>query len=274
LRIAWFKPVFGKKKVGWKRRLLVWGVFLGVLTGAYYWQPLRYEFFPPDPPEQAPVTPSEAGLLKAGVRVLIVAGHPDDSEFYLGGTLLQMAAAGLKVRLVCMTDGDKSFYPFGVPEGLTETRRAEQRRAAEAWKGDVVFLGYGDGRLPVNARTVADLVDEIEKFKPDIVMAPDVLYRPRRSHSDHIDAGRNAERSLAVLVWKGTVALYNTRAPNCSVDITRDWQGKVELIRFHASQFGGSKQGFIETMLARRARDAGKESGVEMAENLRVYWLK
>jgi LmbE family N-acetylglucosaminyl deacetylase len=274
LRIAWFKPVFGKRRVGWKLRLLFWGGFLGLLAGGYYWQPLRYEFFPPAAPSLTPITPPEAGLFKSGVRVLIVAGHPDDSEFYLGGTLLQMAKAGAVIRLVCMTDGDKAFYPFGVPDGLTETRRSEQRKAAAVWRGSVVFLGYSDGRLPVNDETVSDLATVLKDFRPDVVLAPDVTYRPRRSHSDHIDAGRNAERALDSLGWKGTVGLYNSRAPNCYVDITREWQGKVGLISLHASQFGGAKSAFIESLLARLARDQGAIVGVEMAESLRVCTIE
>ncbi len=272
--MARFKRAPSRKGVSKKRRLLLWGLFLSLFVGAYYWQPLRYEFFPPTPPEQARITPEDAGLFTPGVRVLIVAGHPDDSEFYLGGTLLKMARAGAVIRLVCMTDGDKAYYPFGVPEGLTETRRGEQRAAAKVWKGDVVFLGYRDGRLPVNQDTVRDLETEIEKYKPDIVMYQDPLYRPRRSHSDHIDAGRNTERVLATDRWKGTVAIYNTRAPNCFIDITSEWKGKTDLISIHDSQFGGSKQGFIEGMVARRAQDAGKEIGVAMAESLRVVSVK
>lgn len=273
MRIAWFKPVFGNKKVGWKRRLAFWGLFLSALVGGYYWQPLRYEFFPPDAPDQTVVSPASAGLFTGGTRVLLVAGHPDDSEFYLGGTLLQMARNGVRIRLVCMTDGDKAYYPFGVPDGLTETRRGEQTRAAEAWKGDVVFLGYKDGRLPVNDETIRGLASEIEKFDPDVILASDTLYRPRRSHSDHIDAGRNALLAIERLGWKGTLGLYNSRAPNCYVDVTGDWFGKLELIALHESQFGGSRTGFIGGMLTRRAQETGREAGYTLAEGLRIVVL-
>jgi LmbE family N-acetylglucosaminyl deacetylase len=249
---------------------MFWGLFLGALVGGYYWQPLRYEFFPPEPPEAARVTPESVGLFESGKRVLIVAGHPDDSEFYLGGTLLKMARAGARVRLVCMTDGDKAFYPFGVPEGLTETRRGEQTRAAREWNGDVVFLGYKDGRLPVNDDTVADIVEQIERFRPDVILSIDVQYRPRRSHSDHIDSGRNALLAIERMGWTGTLGLYNSRAPNCFIDVTADWFGKMELIAIHESQFGGSKNGFIGGMLTRRAQEAGQEAGFPLAEALRI----
>lgn len=273
MRIAWLKPVFGKKKVSWKRRLLFWGLFLGGLVGGYYWQPLRYEFFPPEAPKLARVSPDSVGLFRSGSRVLLVAGHPDDSEFYLGGTLLKMARAGVRVRLVCMTDGDKAYYPFGVPDGLTETRREEQKRAVEAWNGEVVFLGYKDGRLPVNDDTVADIVAQIGEFEPDIVLAIDTLYRPRRSHSDHVDSGRSALLAIEKSGWKGVLGLYNSRAANCFVDVTSDWIGKLEIVAYHESQFGNGKMGFIGSMLTRRAQESGKEAGVPFAEGLRIVEL-
>jgi LmbE family N-acetylglucosaminyl deacetylase len=268
LRNRLFAPLFGRKRFGWKARVAFWGAFLGLLVGGYYWQPLRYEFFPPEAPKLARVEPE---FIRAGARVLVVAGHPDDSEFYMGGTLLRMQEAGCVIRLVAMTDGDRAYYPFGVPEGLTETRRGEQSRAAKMWGGDVVFLGYRDGRLPINDETVADLLAEIEEFKPDVVLAADPKYRPRRAHRDHTNAGENA--MLALEKWSGscTVALYSTRAPNCWVDITRYWFGKKELVAVHESQFYGERLQWITGMLAERATEEGERAGLSMAESYRVF---
>jgi len=266
-----FRPIGRKKRVGWKPRVAFWGVFLAVLVGGYYWQPIRFEFFPPEAPVQSRVQPDEVGLLRSGARILLVMGHPDDSEFYLGGTLLQMARAGAVVRLVAMTDGDKAYYPCCVEPGLTERRRREQRYAASLWKGDVVFLGFKDGRLPVNDETVALLVEEFESFDPDVIVSIDPVYRSRQSHSDHIDAGRNT--LLAIEKWNRpvTVALCNTRAPNCFIEIERDWFGKTDLIAAHESQFFGDRLDLIAGFLAERAIREGEKAGLGMAESLRVY---
>ena len=263
--------LFGKRKVSWKARLLFWGAFFGVLATAYYWQPQRFEFFPPEAPKLARVMPEELGLFRTGVRVLIVTGHPDDSEFYSGGTLLTLAESGAMLRLVAMTDGDKSYYPFNLEGDLRETRREEQRQAAAKWKGDVVFLGYMDGRLPVNDDTVSDLLHVIEEFKPDIVMTQDVLFRPRTTHSDHIDAGRNTLRALEKWGQPCWVMLYNTRAPNLYVEIEKHWFGKQELIQLHKSQFFGDRIYWVNTFLSERAEKTGEAVGQGMSEGSRAY---
>jgi LmbE family N-acetylglucosaminyl deacetylase len=265
-----FRPI-GRKKVGWKRRLVFWGAFVAVLLGGYYWQPIRIEFFPPEAPRLERVTPESAGLFSPGTKVLIVTGHPDDSEFYLGGALLRMSKAGAVLRLVSMTDGDKAYYPCCVEPGLTERRRKEQRRAARLWNGDVVFLGFKDGRLPVNDETVSSLVEQFRLFDPDVVVSIDPVYRPRQSHSDHIDAGRNALRALEEWGEPVTVALCNTRAPNCFIEIEREWFGKVDLLAAHESQFYGDRLDLITGFLADRAIREGKKAGLGMAESLRVY---
>lgn len=271
MKRTWKQVLFGSKKVSWKKRLAFWGCFFGSLALAYYWQPQRFEFFPPEAPEIGRIDPSAVGLFRPGVRVLVVTGHPDDSEFYIGGTLLRIAETGAVSRLVAMTDGDKAYYPFGVPKELTETRRKEQREATREWGGDVVFLGYKDGRLPVNDDTVDDLVEEFEKFKPDVVMSIDPVYRPRITHSDHIDAGRNTLLALKRWGKPCTVMLFNTRAANCFVEIQKYWFGKRGLIAKHKSQFFGDRLEWVTTFLAERAVRDGERSGLDMAEGFRVY---
>ncbi|MEE2825761.1 MAG: PIG-L family deacetylase, partial [Planctomycetota bacterium] len=51
--------------------------------------------------------------------VLVIAPHPDDAELGMGGGILAMLAAGLRVGVLDLTDGEPT--PFGSIE----------RRAAE-----------------------------------------------------------------------------------------------------------------------------------------------
>ena len=252
-------------------RLIVWGSFWIVLLSLYYWQPIRIEFFPPALPNQAEADPDSERLFSEGAKVLVVTAHPDDAEFYIGGTLLQLGRAGAQIRLVAMTNGDKAFYPWGADPELTETRQKEQRRAAEIWGGTVQFLGYKDARLPVNGQTVGDLVAIMEQFQPDYVLSFDTVYRGRRVHSDHIDAGRNTLRALKQ--WEGDpwAMLFATRAPNYFVDISDDWFGKKDLLAVHASQFHGEKLEWIANMVASHAEQYGEQAGVGMAEGFRAY---
>ena len=54
------------------------------------------------------LTPEKIGLFAQGRRIMIVARHPDDAEFFLGGTLTRAHEAGATIRLVAMTNGDKA----------------------------------------------------------------------------------------------------------------------------------------------------------------------
>lgn len=254
-----------------KIRIIVWGSFWTVLISFYYWQPIRIEFFPPKPPAHEEVEPDADRLFAEGAKVLVITAHPDDAEFYIGGTLLQLGRAGAEIRLVAMTNGDKAYYPGGADPELTETRQSEQRQAAEVWGGTVRFLGYKDARLPVSKGTVGDLVSIMEEFHPDYVLSFDPVYRGRRVHSDHIDAGRNTVRALKH--WDGDpwIMLFSTRAPNYFVDITDDWPAKKDLLAIHASQFHGEKLEWIANMVAGNAEQYGEQAGVGMAEGFRAY---
>ena len=252
-------------------RLIVWGSFWTILLSFYYWQPIRIEFFPPAVPAHAELDPDSERFFSEGARVLVVAAHPDDAEFFIGGTLLQLGRAGAQVRLVAMTNGDKAFYPWGADPELTRTRQSEQRNAAQIWGGTVQFLGYKDARLPVNDKTVGDLVAIMEQFDPEYVLSFDPVYRARRDHSDHIDTGRNVLRALERWGGDSWVLLFSTRAPNYFVDISGDWFDKRDLLAVHASQFSAERLERVANFVASRAEQYGDQAGVGMAEGFRCY---
>ena len=63
-------------------------------------------------------------------KVIVFAPHPDDAEFYAGGTLTRMIAEGDKVVIVVATDGSKgSFEHAG--DALAALRRSEALQAAK-----------------------------------------------------------------------------------------------------------------------------------------------
>ncbi|GAG45330.1 unnamed protein product, partial [marine sediment metagenome] len=75
-------------------------------------------------------------------RVLVVAAHPDDSEFGAAGTVALRARDGWEVYYLICTDGSKgSDDPAMTPDRLVPLRREEQRAAVRLLGGkDVFFL--------------------------------------------------------------------------------------------------------------------------------------
>ena len=140
------------------KRLLKGFAFLAVALGGLYWyQPQRIDFLPrqaPDP--NPPLDPDSAQLFKPGTRVSIVAAHPDDPEFFIGGTLAKLSKAGAKIEIVMCTDGDKGYYPWFMTNAgeNRRVRTVEQIDAAKQYNAEVVFLHEPDGRLRANADVV------------------------------------------------------------------------------------------------------------------------
>lgn len=260
---------------------------LGIgLVAFYKWQPWEYDFIPRRIPNPNPrVDPDSAHLFAPGTRVAVVTAHPDDAEFYVGGTLTKLHEAGAVLSLVVCTDGDKGYYPFEDAARNRRVRRAETLAAAKKWGAvDVVFLGHPDGRLRNDATLVAQIAENLNRLQPEYVLCFDGDFPPRRSHQDHRRAGEAAAlaiRSVPSVKWR---LEFSTIAANYYVDITKAWPNKQDLMRTHASQFveprhdifnrlvgrEGDPWPFIRNMVGGSAHEDGKAIGVEYAEGLRA----
>src|SRR6476646_6465170 len=96
-------------------------------------------------------------------RVLCIAAHPDDLEFSVAGSVAKWAAAGAEVYYLICTDGGKGSADRSLTgQTIVETRREEQRRAAEILGVKVVtFLDYEDGATDVSMALKRDISREI-----------------------------------------------------------------------------------------------------------------
>ena len=134
-------------------------------------------------------------LLSEVTNALVVFAHCDDAEWFFGGTVARLVASGAEVNYVVCTDGSSGGVDLSITdEELAATRAAEQRAAADALGvKDVVFLGYRNDELAVTPELKRDLVRQIRRFRPDLVLglAPyRVMDAPVDwSHGDHIAAG-------------------------------------------------------------------------------------
>lgn len=128
-------------------------------------------------------------------RVLVVLAHPDDPEFFCGATLAKWAREGKEIRYLLLTCGDKgSDDPAADPEMLCDDRRAEQMAAAAVLGvKDVKFLSYSDGELVNTPEVRREIVREIRRFKPRVLVTCDPTAYIRMNvginHPDHRAAG-------------------------------------------------------------------------------------
>jgi LmbE family N-acetylglucosaminyl deacetylase len=190
--------------------------------------------------------------LPPGVRVLVLAPHPDDESIGCGGTLARWRKANRAAKVLFLTDGrlgsrDLRAMPEGDPRRieaerrLVETRREEARLALETLEIDeFAFADAPDGELWRHIEPVARVIARtIEEDAPDLIMLPFLTDR----HPDHGAAGAcliSALRQIdASRLGKLTCAGYEVWSPiqaNVVVDITESVERKKAAISVYRSQ--------------------------------------
>ena len=265
----------------WKRvlksvgRMLV--MFLAFVGGAYWWNPQKLHY----PRKKAPVNFPKIdtdiiGGLGDGNRLTVVVGHPDDAEYYISGTLLRANMNKVKITLIVVTDGDKSFYPpftTNVEENR-HVRHQEQLAASAGYNANVVFLGGPDGRYnPDEPELRTKLKTAIEQSNPDVLLAFESEYLPTVQHRDHENSGR-AALELAPNTSAKWILLFASTAKNYYCETSKFWEARSQLVAKHASQFSGEKLELVRGTLLDKEMSDGEEAGFELAEGFRAIKLK
>jgi LmbE family N-acetylglucosaminyl deacetylase len=124
--------------------------------------------------------------------VVVVAAHPDDEVLGLGGTLAILAAAGARLRLIAITDGEAS-HPGADPSVIARTRIAESADALQVLGVrdiEVIRLRFPDTGLAARETELAAILrQQCAGFQ--VCLAP----WEADAHADHEAAGRAARRA-------------------------------------------------------------------------------
>lgn len=246
-----------------RRRIAVYGGLVALAWGFVAYQPMAWDLFPkPVPNPNPPVDPDSARLFAKGTRVVLVTAHPDDSEYYVAGTLLKLRRAGAQVAQIVMTDGDKGYYPWENAARNRAVRRAEQLAAArQTGVRDVVFLGYPDGRLQTSQGAVDRLVEAMRPFRPEYVLCFDDVYPPRVSHQDHRRSGTDASAAARRTPSVRWLLQFNGRAANYRVEVSPEWDKRLSLLALHRSQFEGAKLQAVQATVEDAAVEDAPDNG-------------
>ncbi len=215
---------------------------------------------------------------------LLIAPHPDDSEFSSAGTISTWTGQGRRVVYLICTDGDKgSADPDMTPERLAAIRRREQSAAA-AFLGvaEVRYLGHPDQGIEDTPEFRKELVRWIRAYRPEVVLAPDPYRRyiwhrdhrltgqavldavfpaarDRLAHLDLLEEGLHPHKVKEILFW-------GTEDVNHRVDITDLFETKLRALQFHQSQIGQRPLEEWTEMLRERARALAAGSPYALAE--------
>jgi LmbE family N-acetylglucosaminyl deacetylase len=145
---------------------------------------------------------------------VIIAAHPDDEVLGPGGIVAMLAAAGARVRVVAVTDGEASHGGRADPAALACRREAERRAALHALgagETEIVRLGLPDAALDGRDTDIAAALD-------GLVTGFDACLAPwaRDAHADHEAAGRAVARishQLTGSAWFFPVWMWHWARP-------------------------------------------------------------
>ena len=220
---------------------------------------------------------------------LVLFAHPDDAEFFCGGTVARWARDGCDVHYVCATDGSAGSNEPGITRAsMREVREREMRGAADVLGvATVTFLGELDGFLEVTPETRRKVTREVRRRRPEVIVAPDPsrLWSGRDyvNHRDHRIAGDLA--LAAVMPDAPTRVMFQelereglepfevpnlylaSNEPDTFVDITDTLPIKLKALAAHASQLGPE----VEERVTERARELGERAGCEYAEGFKAF---
>ena len=216
--------------------------------------------------------------------VLVIAAHPDDSEFGAAGTVALWVQAGRRVTYVVCTSGEKGTSdPSLTPELLAPIREEEQRAAARTLGvQEVVFLRRPDQGLEDTAEFRTLIVRMIRTVRPKIVMTSDP-YRRYIWHRDHRIIGQVvldavfpfARDHLACpdLLAEGLAPhkvqelyFWGAEDINHRSDITATFDLKIAALRCHKTQVREFKRGDPEEWLRQRCREMAAGESFGLAE--------
>ena len=224
-------------------------------------------------------------------RAMLVIPHPDDGESGCGGTVAKWVKQGTEVLYVVCTNGDKGTSDLEMTrERLAEIREREQRAAVESLGvQQMTWLGYGDGELEDSREFRGQLVREIRRFKPDVVLAMDPVRVQSHGHRDHRTSGQVALdacfpyardtlhyeehiRGEGLSVHKvGAALLWGTENPDVAIDISDTIGAKIEALAKHESQLSLARDDMEEFVRrwAKRAAERADGTGYAYAEAFR-----
>jgi len=224
------------------------------------------------------------------MNILAIVAHPDDAEFWCGGTLLKYRSAGHKIFIALTTSGNTGSNVVTTSEELAQIREGEQLEAAKGYDAEVRFLRFDDEGLLDSAETRRAVLTAIRWADPDIILT----HAPQDPSTDHAMTSRLTTQMIQSVGGKlhpadlppiqksPKIFFFDIAAginfqPESYVDITDFMEKKAELLRCHKSQFSWmanvTSDDFTEDAYV-LSRFRGLQSGVRYAEGFIAHRIQ
>lgn len=221
---------------------------------------------------------------------LAVTPHPDDCEGGCGGALSKwVKESGALAVVVMCTNGNKGTSDRGLtPERLASIRQGEQRAASDiVGARDVVFLAHPDGGLEDTELFRRQVVREIRRYKPDLILGIDPYRSVSHTHRDHRKSGQVAIDAAMSYAWSyrhfpeqleeeglephrvSEIYLWGSEAPDVFVEIGGYLEAKTQSLEAHASQMSPATSEERLSRIRNNAERYADRTGVQHTEAFR-----
>jgi len=144
---------------------------------------------------------------------LVLSPHPDDETFGCGGLIKLKRDAGVRVRVILLTDGEAvASAPGESREAVVSARRREFIEACHKLglrKENLRWMHLPDGKVPHSGQpgfksAMQSLLAEIKSFSPGEVYCTHI----QDAHKDHVAAGHLARAALGQYSHPCTLFYY------------------------------------------------------------------
>jgi bacillithiol biosynthesis deacetylase BshB1 len=219
--------------------------------------------------------------------ILVFAAHPDDAELGCGGTIIKHTSNGFKVGVIDLTKGELG------------TRGSDKIRLEEAEAASKIMnltlrenLGFDDGFFVNDDFHKKVLIQKIRNYRPDIILTN----APSDRHPDHARASQLTIDSCFLSglekidtnqkVWRPKAIYhyiqFNNLNPDFVVDITTQFDQKIDAVKSYKSQFFDPTSKESNTIISSkdffdsieyRAKDLGRLTSCDFAEGFISHQL-
>lgn len=212
--------------------------------------------------------------------VLVVSAHAADFVWRAGGAIALYNERGYKVRIVCLSYGERGEserlwkIPDMTVERVKQDRHAEASRAAGILGAEIQFLDMGDYPIIPAEEKIVELVNEFREHKPGIVLAHNFEdpYNPDHPMANDLTLKARIYSQAAGYPAKGKgrqddappVFMFEPHQPEqCNfkpdvlLDVTPVWEKKMKAMESMAAQ----------EHLVQYYADLGKRRGVQAVRN-------
>ena len=231
-------------------------------------------------------------LAEQGNIFMAIGAHPDDIDFGCNATLALLSKMAKDVYYLICTNGDRGGNDPSLSSYDLIRIREKEQKAAAAHVGvkEIIFLRLKDGELENNKFLRGKLVENIRRYKPDILFTMDPANRTFKNqyinHRDHRVVGEAVfdaiypaignihyfpEQILSGLEPHEImgVCFFASNEPDIYVNIESVIDIKIKALLEHKSQLSHLEE--LEDWIREKFRCHGEDAGFPYAEAFR--WL-